>query len=140
MITNPSLLFCSFDGFKQLKQLRVPKINTVRMSTRELKEKPADTDPLLAGVSRAIQQRREEIGLSQEEVAHRAGLHRTYISDIERGARNPSLKTLARLSEALEVPTSTLIKRGEDHMPGRHATAVFTPVNHDGNNNNAAEV
>lgn len=84
---------------------------------KELREKPADADPLLAGVSRAIQERREEIGLSQEEVAHRAGLHRTYISDIERGARNPSLKTLSRLSEALEVPTSTLIRRGEDRMP-----------------------
>lgn len=85
--------------------------------TKELKEKPADTDPLLAGVSKAIQERREEIGLSQEEVAHRAGLHRTYISDIERGARNPSLKTLARLSEALEVSTSNLIRRGEHRMP-----------------------
>ncbi|MFN8655983.1 MAG: helix-turn-helix transcriptional regulator [Candidatus Obscuribacterales bacterium] len=84
---------------------------------KELREKPADADPLLAGVSRAIQERREEIGLSQEEVAHRAGLHRTYISDIERGARNPSLKTLSRLSEALEVPTSSLIRRGEDRMP-----------------------
>jgi transcriptional regulator with XRE-family HTH domain len=98
--------------------------------SKEVQEKPADTDPLLAGVSRAIQQRREEIGLSQEEIAHRAGLHRTYISDIERGARNPSLKTLARLPEALEVAISTLIKRGEDLMP----ESVRAPIrqNHDG--------
>lgn len=104
--------------------------------TKELKEKPADTDPLLAGVSRAIQERREEIGLSQEEVAHRAGLHRTYISDIERGARNPSLKTLARLSEALEVSTSNLIRRGEDRMPSPGQSRL--PVSLKNNNDGAA--
>ena len=42
-------------------------------------------------------------GMSQEEVAHRAGLHVTYLSGIERGRRNPSLKNLRRLAVALGV-------------------------------------
>ncbi len=71
------------------------------------------TDPLLAGVCRALSQRREDLGISQEEVAHRAGLHRTYISDIERGARNPTLKTLGRLAGALDISVSTVIANAE---------------------------
>lgn len=65
--------------------------------------------PLLHGLSRIVRQRRDQLGLSQDELAQRSGLHRTYISDIERGARNLSLKNLVRLAEALEVQPSTLI-------------------------------
>ncbi len=48
------------------------------------------------------------LGLSQEEVAHRAGLHVTYLSGIERGKRNPSLKNLRRLAGALGVGVGEL--------------------------------
>ena len=65
--------------------------------------------PILQNLSRVVRGRREELGLSQDELAHRSGLHRTYISDIERGARNLSLKNLVRLAEALEVPASKLM-------------------------------
>lgn len=68
---------------------------------------------MLEAVCKSVHERREELGISQEELAHRAGLHRTYISDIERGARNPSLKTLSRLADALELCTSELIRLGE---------------------------
>jgi transcriptional regulator with XRE-family HTH domain len=68
---------------------------------------------LLEAVCLAVSKQRERLGISQEELGHRAGLHRTYISDIERGARNPSLKTLSRLADGLEVSTSQLIKMGE---------------------------
>lgn len=47
--------------------------------------------------------------MSQEALAERAELHRTYISDVECGARNPSLKTIIRLAQALEVSISTLV-------------------------------
>ncbi len=47
--------------------------------------------------------------MSQETLAERAELHRTYISDVECGSRNPSLKTIVRLAHALEVPISTLV-------------------------------
>lgn len=43
------------------------------------------------------------MGISQEELGFRAGLHRTYITDIERGVRNISLKSVESLSKALEV-------------------------------------
>ena len=42
--------------------------------------------------------------LTQEEVAHRAGVHVTYLSGIERGVRNPSLKNIRAIAEALGVP------------------------------------
>jgi transcriptional regulator with XRE-family HTH domain len=89
-----------------------------------LKNKRITGNALLVAVCRAVHERREALEISQEELAHRAGLHRTYISDIERGARNPSLKTLSRLAEGLEVTTSQLIKMGE-------AAASADPDNED---------
>lgn len=47
-------------------------------------------------------------GLSQEEVAHRAGRHVTYLSGIERGVRNPALRNIRRLAGALGVPVGEL--------------------------------
>ena len=58
------------------------------------------------GVS--IRKRRRELGLSQEELADRASLHRTYIGDIERGARNVALENVEKLAEALEISISDL--------------------------------
>lgn len=46
--------------------------------------------------------------LTQEEVADRAGLHVTYLSGIERGKRNPSLKNIRRLAMALDIPLNEL--------------------------------
>ena len=71
---------------------------------------------LLIAVCQSVHERRDVLGISQEELASRAGLHRTYISDIERGARNPSLATLVRLANALELCTSELIKLGEQKI------------------------
>jgi CheY-like chemotaxis protein len=48
------------------------------------------------------------LGVSQEELAGRAGLHRTYICDIERGARNVSLESIEKLARALEISLATL--------------------------------
>lgn len=50
------------------------------------------------------------IGYSQEELANRAGIHRTYIGGIERGERNPTLTMIHRLAIALGVPPSRLLE------------------------------
>lgn len=47
-------------------------------------------------------------GLSQEELAFSCGLHRTYISDIERGTRNVSLDNIKRIAEALNLSPKEL--------------------------------
>lgn len=49
------------------------------------------------------------MGLSQEELAHRADLHRTYIGSVERGERNLGLLNIHSIADALGVPASTLI-------------------------------
>ena len=56
-----------------------------------------------------MQALRGEIGLSQDELAHRAGLHRTYVSGVERGVRNPTITVVDKLAKALGVSLSTLL-------------------------------
>lgn len=53
---------------------------------------------------------RIEQGFSQEAFADYAGIHRTYVSDLERGARNPTIKVVERLAMALKVTASDLLK------------------------------
>jgi len=52
---------------------------------------------------------REEKGISQEDLAALAGVHRTYVGGIERGERNPTLLTIHKLAKALEVPPHRLL-------------------------------
>jgi transcriptional regulator with XRE-family HTH domain len=51
----------------------------------------------------SIRHFRHELGLSQEALAQKAGLHRTYVGGIERGEQNPSFETIIRLIDALEI-------------------------------------
>ena len=52
---------------------------------------------------------REEQGFSQESFADHCGLHRTYISGIERGVRNPTVLILDKIAKALKVPAGQLL-------------------------------
>lgn len=61
----------------------------------------------------AVRSRRKRLGISQEELAGRAGLHRTYVADIERGARNLSLANIEKLAKALETSIPTLFAQDE---------------------------
>ncbi len=56
----------------------------------------------------AVRSERTRLGLSQETLAERASLHRTYITDIERGARNLSLESIYKLAAALKLPIEAL--------------------------------
>ena len=49
-------------------------------------------------------------GLSQGDIARRLNLHRSYISGIERGVRNPSLKVVQKIAKALDVKISDILK------------------------------
>lgn len=60
-----------------------------------------------------VKRRREEQGLSQEQLAELADIDRTYISMIERGKRNPTLEVAERIAAALDIRLSELIKRAE---------------------------
>ena len=70
-----------------------------------------------------VRRRRTDLGLSQEQLAERANLHRTYVSDVEAGKRNPSLESIQRLVEALGVSIGEVFKCLEE-SPG--ATVVAT--------------
>jgi transcriptional regulator with XRE-family HTH domain len=59
----------------------------------------------------AVKRRRYELDISQEALAERAGLHRTYVADIERGARNLALENIEKLAVALEISISELFAR-----------------------------
>jgi transcriptional regulator with XRE-family HTH domain len=61
----------------------------------------------------AVRKRRLELGISQEDLAHRCQLHRTYIGDIERGERNVSLQNIEKILEALEIRISVFFERYE---------------------------
>ncbi len=61
-----------------------------------------------------IKQRRRAQGMSQDELGHVSGLHRTYISEIERGLKSPSLRAMAAIAAAMGVNVSTLIAEAEN--------------------------
>ena len=63
-----------------------------------------------AVVGRNVKQHREAKGLSQEQLAFEADLHRTYVSGVERGIRNPTVLILAKLANALGVEPSKLLE------------------------------
>src|SRR6185437_6934967 len=75
--------------------------------------KDASFLPILRAVGKAVQTKRLHLGISQEELARRAKLHRTYISDVERGSRSVSLITLVKLAEALHTNASVLVECAE---------------------------
>jgi transcriptional regulator with XRE-family HTH domain len=70
-------------------------------------------DPLLRAVGMSVQQKRVAMGISQEELARRAGLHRTYVSDVERGSRSVSLITLCKIADALGTHAYSIIQEPE---------------------------
>lgn len=60
-------------------------------------------------VGQNVRRIRKEAGWSQEDLALESGLHRTYISGIERGVRNPTVLILEQIAETLEVNPAELL-------------------------------
>ena len=71
-------------------------------------------DPVIVG--KVIQRVREEKGLSQEVLSGFADSGRTHLSAIERGTRKPTLETFFRISEAMNISPSVIIKAIEDEI------------------------
>ena len=61
-------------------------------------------------VGRNVRRFRDELGLSQEQLAFETELHRTYISGVERGVRNPTVLVIDRLAKALKVEPFELLR------------------------------
>jgi transcriptional regulator with XRE-family HTH domain len=62
-------------------------------------------------VGSSVQRLRRDKGLSQEELAHRADIHQTYLSGVESGKRNPSVGVLERIAAALSVDIEEFFRR-----------------------------
>lgn len=64
-------------------------------------------------LGRNVRSARLARGLSQEQLAFEAEMKRSYLSDLERGTRNPSVRALGRLAEALGVEPPELLRRSD---------------------------
>jgi len=74
----------------------------------------AVSKPLVKVFGQVVRAKRERMGISQEKLAFKAKLHRTYISLVERGERNPSLMVIATLASVLGTTMWELLKEVED--------------------------
>ncbi len=71
---------------------------------------------LSAAFAEVVREQRAKKGVSQEDLAHDAGLHRTYVGLIERGLRNPTIEVGHALALALGTTLSDLIRRAERRL------------------------
>ena len=76
-----------------------------------MKKDAISCDRILEAVCSVLQEQRKAQGVTQLDLADRAGMQRSYISDVEQGARNLSVKNLYRISMALDLQMSELVER-----------------------------
>jgi len=74
------------------------------------------TKHILRALGEEIRHRRKPLGLSQEALAHDAGLHRNVIGRLERGAYNPTVMTLLSIVAEFEIPLSELVASAERRL------------------------
>lgn len=67
-------------------------------------------DPPMGNLGSNLRDARARLGLTQEQVAERSGVHATEVSRIEAGKRDPKVSTLERLADAIEVPPGRLLE------------------------------
>lgn len=73
--------------------------------------RPSTNQPLMEALALELKARRQELGLTQEDLAGRCNLDRPYISLIEVARKQPTLSVLYRLAEALELPLGSFMGR-----------------------------
>lgn len=69
-------------------------------------------------LGRNVRRYRKLKGMTQEQLALEAGMERSYVSDLERGQRNPSIRALARLAEALSIQPMRLLEPADESSIG----------------------
>jgi len=74
--------------------------------------------------AKVLRERRLEKGLSQEAFAFEVEIHRTYVSQLERGLKSPSLKTLQRISHVLDISLSELMVLVEAEVEKEYGRGV----------------
>lgn len=79
--------------------------NTLKL--RSLKIMKSST---LVSFAKRVREERKRIGISQEELAERAGVHRTYVGMIERAEKNITLENIKKIASALKMPISKLLE------------------------------
>lgn len=72
----------------------------------------------------AVRRQRERLGLSQEDFADKAGIHRTYVSSIELGKVQVSIGVAQQLAEALGVPLSKIWQQIEKALAGERSNST----------------
>ena len=80
---------------------------------------------LKALLGATLKSQRSMLGISQEELACRAGLHRTYISDVERGTRNPSIESIQKLAGALQISVSALFEQTRNGSQAKQLVEIL---------------
>ena len=70
-------------------------------------------DPVLVALGAAIRRCRLAKGVSQEELAHRSVIDRSYMSSIERGGQNPGIMSVVRIARAMDVTMTELMAEAE---------------------------
>jgi transcriptional regulator with XRE-family HTH domain len=88
----------------------------MKASSRQNKASARVSSPEQA-FGRVLRRIREERSVSQEALAYMGGYHRTYIGQLERGEKSPSLRTIFALAGSLDVTPSNLLKEVEVLLP-----------------------
>lgn len=79
------------------------------------------SDIINAALGTAIREKRHALGISQEQLAARSNLHRTYVADVERGNRNPSLESIHAIANGLGIQISELFRHIENKQKRRRS-------------------
>ena len=72
-------------------------------------------ETLRKALGKVVQERRKQLALTQEQLARRSKMHRTYVSDVERGERNLSLDSIYQISRGLSTSLSQLFTQAEQY-------------------------
>lgn len=94
-----------------------------RLSWRANEEcKLSQHEQLVLMLSAVLRDRREQLEMSQSDLARISGLHRSYIGDLERGSRNVSVRNLSRLAAAVNLSASRLLSLAEKQLVAKKTT------------------